>query len=134
MREPKSILGGEQYEFTGGQSAPIRDLASKMRFVGAFLFIVGALQCAMILIIGVIEPANLGAISNVITGVIYIILGVYTRRAAEGFRKVVSTKGRDITHLMSALRSLRSLYQVQFFLLILAIILSGTLMVLLILP
>lgn len=41
---------------------------------------------------------------------IYLTLGIWTRQAAQRFTGVVSTTGRDITHLMDALDNLRKAF------------------------
>jgi hypothetical protein len=103
-----------QYEFTPGQNVTIGELAAKMRFVGFFLILGGVLQCLSVLA---------GHLGGLISGLVYIFLGVWTRNAAASFQKIVDTEGSDITHLMSALNDLLRMYRLQYFLLIIALVL-----------
>jgi len=112
VRSVKAVRAGEQYEFSGRQNVPIRDLASKMRFVGVCLVVLGVLSCALVLIQG------LYGIQGLIWGAINIATGLWTQRAARAFQEIVETEGSDISHLMEALRNLRTLYRLQFFLII----------------
>jgi hypothetical protein len=40
----------------------------------------------------------------------YLALGTWTNRAAQAFRQIVTTQGRDIEHLMDAVDNLRKMY------------------------
>jgi hypothetical protein len=50
------------------------------------------------------------AIGNAINGLLYLLIGVWTRTAAGSFRLIVETKGTDISLLMSALSALNKMY------------------------
>jgi hypothetical protein len=50
-----------------------------------------------------------------------LLIGIWTINAAQSFKLVVETKGRDIPHLMAALTALRKLYTIMFWLLIAAL-------------
>jgi hypothetical protein len=50
------------------------------------------------------------AISALVNFVIYLLVGLWTQNAAGSFRKIVDTKGNDISHLMDALSSLNKMY------------------------
>lgn len=64
------------------------------------------------------------AIFTGVTGLIFLLQGVWMRSAAASFRLIVDTRGNDITNLMNALGSLRSMYG-QVYLLLLAALLAG---------
>lgn len=117
-----------RYEFTKPQEAVIGDLASKMRFVGAFLFalaMLGALQGAFFIAeSGGRKFDALGLINVLIFG----LIGFWTLSAAREFSAVVETEGWDVPHLMDALRALRNMYTLLFTLLIGAIVASIVLM------
>ena len=81
VRSVKAVRAGEQYEFSGRQNVPIRDLASKMRFVGVWLVVLGVLSCALVLIQG------LDGIQGLIWGAINIATGLWTQRAARATRR-----------------------------------------------
>jgi hypothetical protein len=112
------VMGGSMYEFNTSQNQLIKDLADKMRFVAYFLIGLGIL----LTIAGLVALRG-GGIANIIQGVIQIIIGFWTSRAANSFRSIVKTQGNDIGNLMSALEELRKLYTLQYWLLIVALIL-----------
>jgi hypothetical protein len=105
------------YEFDQSQNSLIRDLAQKMRFVGYFLIALGVL-----LLIGGIISVRSGEIGGIINGVIQILIGFWTHKAASSFQRIVDTQGSDITNLMGALGELRNLYSFQFWLILIGII------------
>ena len=62
-------------------------------------------------------------------GIVYIIaivpqllIGIWTTNAGSSFRQIVDTKGHDIPYLINALISLRKLYTLQYWLLIIALV------------
>jgi hypothetical protein len=73
-------------------------------------------------------PANnhlWGIALNVgVVGLFYLVMGVWTRSAGDSFQKIVDTQGSDISHLMSALSSLHSMYALVYTLLVLTLILG----------
>jgi hypothetical protein len=91
-----------------------------MKFVGIFYVIASVL----------IGLAGLAALFIApLIGVLYLILltpqlliGIWTINAASSFKLVVDTRGHDIPHLMNALTSLRKLYTLMFWLLIVALV------------
>jgi hypothetical protein len=109
------------YEFTPLQNENIRRLSSKMKFVGIFYIVAAVL-------FGTLGVAALFVMP--LAGIIYIIamipellIGIWTTKAASSFRMIVDTKGHDIPHLMNAVVSLRKLYTLQYWLLIIALML-----------
>ena len=117
----------QQYEFSSSQNELIKQLAEKMRFVAYFLIGVGVL----IAISGLFTLLR-GGIGNIINGVVQIILGVWTNKAASSFQLMVNTQGNDIENLMGALGELRKLYTLQYWLLILTLIFMALGLILLI--
>jgi hypothetical protein len=109
--------GDKQYEFKPNENKIIGQLASKMHFVGLFLLAVGLL----IIAIGVAVVFHAGPI---ITGALACVVGLWTQRASASFKSVVQTEGKDISHLMDALDDLRKLYSLQYWLLILGLVLA----------
>jgi len=49
-------------------------------------------------------------LANIIQGIVQIIIGFWTNKAASAFKQIVATQGNDIENLMGALRELRKLY------------------------
>jgi len=108
----------QQYEFSTSQNELIKHLAEKMRFVAYFLIGVGILTA----IAGLFALLR-GGIGNIIVGVVNIIIGIWTNKAASSFQRIVDTQGNDMENLMGALGELRKLYNLQYWLLIIALIL-----------
>lgn len=110
----------QQYEFSSSQNELITQLAEKMRFVAYFTIGLGVLVA-----IARLFTLRGGGISNIITGVVLIIIGVWTNKAASSFKLIVNTQGNDIENLMGALGELRKLYTLQYWLLILSLIFAA---------
>ena len=108
------------YEFSANQNETIRVLASRMKFVGIFYVAVSVLFGFFGLVALLFAP--LVGIAYLIAIVPQLLIGIWTTNAASSFRQIVDTKGHDIPSLMNALISLRKLYTLQFWLLILALI------------
>jgi hypothetical protein len=106
-----------QYEFSSSQNELIKQLADKMRFVGYFLIGVGVLT-----VIGGLFALRNGGVGSIISGVVQVIIGVWTSKAASAFKLIVETQGNDIENLMGALGELRKLYALQYWALIIAIV------------
>jgi hypothetical protein len=117
----------QQYEFSSSQNELITQLAEKMRFVAYFTIGLGVL-----IAIGGLFTVLRGGISNIITGVVQIIIGVWTNKAASSFKLIANTQGNDIENLMGALGELRKLYTLQYWLLIITLIFAALGLVLLI--
>jgi sulfite exporter TauE/SafE len=62
---------------------------------------------------------------TIFMGALYIIIGIWTIRAADSFKKIVDTAESDISYLMNALNELKKLYTLQYVLMIIAIIFMG---------
>ena len=101
------------YEFDEGENAVFSSLASGMKFVGVVLMILGALSILSAL------AGNFGAAVN---GVIYLLIGIWTRSAANSIRAIVDTEGSDIMHLMNAMGHLKKLFNLQKWLLIIGMV------------
>jgi hypothetical protein len=117
---PSDLTPAPQYEFTPGQNVVIGDLARKMSLVGMVLIVIGVLSILGALgrlIGGYFEGGFLG-------GLLFILIGVWTRGAADDFRMIVSTEGRDVTHLMRALENLRKMYDLIYIVIVVMIALA----------
>lgn len=107
----------QSYEFNNTQNKLIRELSEKMRFVGYFLIGLGILVA-----IGGLVLIARGGIGNLIQGIVQIVIGFWTNKAASAFKQIVDTQGNDIENLMGALGELRKLYTLQYWLYIVALI------------
>lgn len=137
------------YEFKPEENSLIRSLASKMGVVGLVNVIIGVLYLlsaviALALIFQDKLPADVMAqvpdtvkdrmpdrnflwgvmIQQVAAGLIFLMIGVWTRAAAASFRDIVATTGRDISHLMNGLASLLKMYTLIYILIILTLLLT----------
>ena len=107
------------YEFTEEQNQTIRSLALYMQILAIIMLIFGGLQ-----IVAGLVSSEPGAKAGILQGAVILIFGGLTLRAAVAFRRIVSSTGGDIGHLMSALGTLRGLYQMQAVLIIAAVALA----------
>lgn len=107
------------YEFTEAQNALLGKLASRMKFVAIFLLIAGGLT-------GIVGIATLpGGVGSIILAAIYIVIGIWTLKAAGAFNEIVTTEKKDISHLMDALTELKKLYTLQYIAIIIGIVIIG---------
>jgi hypothetical protein len=136
-----------RYEFTTQQNELIGDLAGKMRLVGLVAMVLGVLNMlsAILLLVFVFQDrlpadilqripedvrANLPPtaylwgylLQAAAAGLIFLMLGSWTRSAAASFQRIVDTTNRDIGHLMEALNSLRKMYSLLYSLIVITVI------------
>ena len=111
----------QRYEFTPAQEVVIGDLATKMRFVGLCMFGLAVLWLAQVLHMAVKLESHRIDIFATITAIIFGLLGYFTVSASGDFAAVVATVGWDVPHVMDAIRSLRKMYSLVFYLLVAAI-------------
>ena len=64
------------------------------------------------------------ALNTGVVGLFYVLIGTWTRSAGGEFQKIVDTAGRDISHLMSALSSLHSMYALIYTLLVVTLLIG----------
>jgi hypothetical protein len=62
------------------------------------------------------------ALNAGVVGLFYLVMGGWTRAAGGSFQKIVDTQGSDVSHLMSALSSLHSMYALVYTLLVLTLL------------
>ena len=108
-----------QYEFNAHQNSIMKAMATKMKYVGFFLIFAGSLM-------GLVSVVAM--FMNPLFGLFYLclfapllLIGIWNIHAANSFGFVVTTAGNDIRHLMNAIVSLRKLYTLMFWVLILAL-------------
>lgn len=65
-----------------------------------------------------------GSAGTFIQGIIFVAVGLYTRRAKGAFEQVVDTEGNDISNLMNAIGALKSLFSLMASILMLGILLA----------
>ena len=116
------------YEFSAEQNEVIQNLSKKMKFIGVTLVIMAVIYFAAGLFpfTRTALPGwyGLGSIcAHTIAGALYLALGVFTIKAASSFRLIVQTQGNDIKNLMDALAFLLKNYRIQYWVIIIALIL-----------
>jgi hypothetical protein len=62
------------------------------------------------------------AIGTGASGLFYLLLGVWTRSASQSFRKIVDTRGNDISNLMNGMGALHQMYSLLYTLLVLVLL------------
>jgi hypothetical protein len=112
---PQPPSAPSQYEFNASQNTSFASLAGSMKIVAIIMMILGALSVLSILA---------GDIGSAVMGVFYIIIGVWTKGAAQSIQNIVNTEGNDIDHLMNAVKDLNKLYSLQKWLMIVGIVLT----------
>jgi hypothetical protein len=108
------------YEFSSAQNDTIQMLGKRMKVLGWVYIVYGAL-IGLFGVLALVMLPLAGIIYLVITAVV-LFTGIWTKSAATSFEMIVSSKGSDINHLMDALESLRKLYNLQYWLLIVSLI------------
>jgi len=106
----------QTYEFTEKQNQVMLDLANAIEWVAAPLLVVGGLySIAAILhiIMAFKAPYHWFAVFSIgLLAILLLCLGRWTKQAGESFKRVATTSGQDINHLMEALDNMRKKYVV----------------------
>jgi hypothetical protein len=115
-------MNGQEFEFTAEQNETIQLLSHRMKWVGGFQILsgIGAIIAAIALFAKSQEPFAL-----LLAGVVLLVVGLYTSSASKSFSDIVTTTGADITHLIEAVQTLKSLYNIQFWLIMAYVIIVG---------
>jgi hypothetical protein len=110
-----------EYEFTPEQNDVIARLSNAMKWVSVPLLVLGAL-CTVNLIMGIVwlvQTRNyqdwqaIGTILYLLAStLLFLAFATWTSKSSHAFRQITETRGRDISHLMSALDGLRMVYGV----------------------
>ena len=120
-----NLMADQQFEFTAAQNETIQVLSHRMRWVGGFQIISGI----GVIVAGIVVFARGDeGYALLLTGVLLLVIGFYTISASKSFSDIVQTVGADITHLMEAVRTLKSLYNIQFWLVIAYLVIIGLLL------
>lgn len=124
---------GPQYEFNDAQNQVINDLAMAIVWVRLPLLVVALLQAlvavGLALRVGRDGAHIVGVLGHALSSVVCFMLANWLMRAAAAFARVTTTTGRDISHLMTALRNLGAWFDllaffVKLYLLLLGLILA----------
>jgi hypothetical protein len=103
------------YEFSQGENRVFVGLARRARSVGFWFIVYGAILLLSFVngVLPLLRPDRPVAhidFGNLISGLIFLMVGIWSRRSATGFDAVAKTSGGDIGHLMGALKDLSRLY------------------------
>lgn len=109
-------MEAKTYEFTSAQNQLIGSLASRMKFVAIFFIVLGGIAA----VAGIFSLPQ--GIVTIFMAAFYILVGIWTIKAANSFKQIVDTAESDISYLMNALNELKKLYTLQYVLVIIAII------------
>jgi hypothetical protein len=108
-----------QYEFNAYQNSIIKGLALKMKFVGFIYVFAGGLMALVSVVALYLKPWFGVFYLCVFTP--WLLIGIWNINSANSFGFVVTTVGNDIQHLMNALISLRKLYSLMFWVMVLGL-------------
>lgn len=118
----------QNYEFNESENSIFADVASKMSAVGFFSIFFGLLNIALSIVYlfqisqsgdSRITMQGIGGISQ---GLVLLLVGSWTKKAGTSFKQIVDSRGQDIRNLMDAMSSLRKLYTLQYWLLVIALV------------
>lgn len=121
-----------QYEFNEAQNQVINDLAMAIVWVRLPLLVAALLQ-AMIAVglafrVGRDGAHIVGVLGHALSSVVCFMLANWLMRAAAAFARVTTTTGRDISHMMTALRNLGAWFDLLAFFVKLYLLLLGLLL------
>ncbi len=118
-----------KYEFSEAENQTITTLASRMKWVGFFLLVIGGaigIASGVFLVKSALESSlDLGALIFLLFALIFLLVGFWTTSAAKSFSLIAVTAGSDVVNLMNALTSLLKLYYLQFWLIIDSLIVAA---------
>ncbi len=100
-----------QHEFSQDDNAVFARLALKMRGVGFWFEIYGIVMLVLFFFKLWPKAGNFEiAPMDLLSGLVFFLLGHWTRRGGLGFRQVAESQGSDLTFLMKAVRELSRVY------------------------
>jgi hypothetical protein len=135
--EPAPTYTRSEYEFDSEQNRVIDDLAMAMVWVRLPLLIAGLMQAIIATGLALRLPRDgahiVGVLGHALAAVICFMLASWLLRAAAAFARITTTKGRDISHLMTGLKNLGSWFDLLAFFVKLYLVLLGVLVFLMLL-
>ena len=99
------------YEFDDAQNATFAKLADAMTFVAAAMILLSA--AVGVAVIALARSTMIGSAILAPLGIAVAVMGAQQFAAARRFRRIVGTRGHDISNLMSALEEMAVAYGVQ---------------------
>lgn len=118
-----------QYEFDDAQNRVITDLALAIVWVRLPLLVAALLQAVIATGLAFRIPRDgahvVGVLGHGLAAVVCFMLARWLLHAAEAFARITTTAGRDISHLMAALRNLGAWFDLLAFFVKLYLVLLG---------
>ena len=99
------------YEFDDAQNATFAKLADAMTFVAAAMILLSA--AVGVAVIALARSTMIGSAILAPLGIAVAVMGAQQFAAARRFRRIVGTRGNDISNLMTALEEMAVAYGVQ---------------------
>ena len=106
-----TLRSGPSYEFDDAQNATFAGLAGAMLFVGVALLLLGTIVGCGVVVFARLTLAG-GAVLMPLA-IALAVIGAQMVQAARRFRRIVTTRGNDISNLMEALDEMAAAYRVQ---------------------
>ncbi len=112
----------KNYEFDSAQNETILTLAKTLQFVGAVTLVL-----ALVFSLGALGALLRASWGEAITQSMFLVftfsMGSLMIKAGKEFQAIVTTSGKDISHLMIALDNLRQVYSILSVVIILFVLL-----------
>jgi hypothetical protein len=111
-----------QHEFSTEHGQNFQSAGYWMGIVGRLWSLFGAVACALALVRGAIEmrlgigspvAIGVGIAPVLIFGILTILFGIWTAKAAAAFRQVNASTGRDVDLVILAIENLANMYRLQ---------------------
>jgi hypothetical protein len=115
-------MSNSSYEFSREQNDAVSLLAQRMRVVGVLLLLVGILVTGETILL---LRFGQGTVVGIAVAVALGLIGYWSIRAAREFFRIVTTQGADLSHMMTGLREIRKLYDLQFWTLIVLVFMAS---------
>ena len=109
------------YEFSEAENSTIQVLAKRMKFIGILnLIFAGFMVLGGIVVLFKFPGQAIVAFAEV---ALFAFMGIWNYKGSASFQLIVQTTGNDIAHLMEALADLKKIYNLQYWLMIIILIL-----------
>jgi hypothetical protein len=106
-----TIPSGRRYEFNEVQNTTFARLAGAMLFVAVAMVLFSAIVGSAAVVLARSTLAGSAVLAPV--GIAVAVMGAQLFAAAKRFRRIVATRGDDISNLMAALEEMAVVYRVQ---------------------
>ena len=126
-----------EYEFNQEENEVLARLAFTMKWTGVMVLIYTVLSAVHVIIVYAQVRLLFASLpfmfkfmvfslaAQLVVSVGYFLVGIWTNRGGDAFRRVVDTKGNDLTHLMVALEQLRRVYSLIYWYLVVCLLLMA---------